>query len=175
MIWVSRVQGIAGILAIFLIFTAAYAAAQAKPQKLAAYGDWEVFRLGQAPAKVCFAAARPQASAPAGARRGEVYLMVAHKPAEKIRHEISVYFGYPLAEASTVEVQIGGSNFALFSSDRSAWAADAKTDKAISDAMALGLTLTAKGASARGTQTTDTYSLKGFTAVRNKLDSACPQ
>ena len=40
-------------------------------------------------------------------------------------------------------------------------------------AMRAGNTLVVKGTSSRGTLTTDTYSLKGFTAVHNALNKAC--
>lgn len=148
---------------------------RAAPQRLAGFGDWEVFSLAAAQSKMCYAASRPRTVAPEGARRGNVYMLVTHKPAENVRHEVSIYVGYPLAEGSSVEARIdGGATYVLFTHGRSAWAPDAPTDKAISAAMAAGSTLTVKGTSARGTETTDTYSLKGFTAALAKMEGACP-
>jgi invasion protein IalB len=174
--WITHLRNFSLLLAAAFAFTIFFAEnGHAAPQKLAGYGDWEVFSLTAKQSKICYAASRPEAVEPTGVRRGSVYMLVTHKPGEKVRNEVSVYVGYPLVEGSDVEARIdGGAKYVLFTHERSAWAPDAQTDKAISDAMMAGSTLTISGTSVRGTKTTDTYSLKGFTAALAKMDGACP-
>ena len=54
-----------------------------------------------------------------------------------------------------------------------AFAVDTKTDKALVDAMIRGARMVVKGTSSRGTKTTDTYSLKGFSAAFKTIGKAC--
>jgi invasion protein IalB len=153
----------------------AAALAQApKPAKVGAFGDWEVFTYRQESGKICYMIARPETSLPEAARRGDVYITVTHRPADQVRNEVGVTFGYPLADNAIVEAAIDGRSFILFAHETSAWARDAKTDQALTEAMTKGDRLTVKGLSRRGTATTDRYSLKGFTAARKAIDRACP-
>ncbi|MFO1113388.1 MAG: invasion associated locus B family protein [Rhodospirillales bacterium] len=50
---------------------------------------------------------------------------------------------------------------------------DATVDRAIVAAMKAGQKMTVRGTSARGTITTDTYSLSGFSAALAAIDKAC--
>jgi hypothetical protein len=68
---------------------------------------------------------------------------------------------------------IDGKQFSLFTDDDTAWGGDAKVDSALVAAMKAGATMIVKGTSARGTLTTDTYSLAGFTAAHKAIDKAC--
>ena len=54
-----------------------------------------------------------------------------------------------------------------------AWLADTSGEAAFVEAMKAGSTLTVKGTSQRGTNTTDTYSLGGVTAAMQEIDKAC--
>jgi invasion protein IalB len=54
-----------------------------------------------------------------------------------------------------------------------AWARDAESDRALVTAMRKGHELVLSGQSWRGTQTTDTYSLKGFTRAYKKSLESC--
>jgi hypothetical protein len=68
---------------------------------------------------------------------------------------------------------IDGKQFSLFTDDDTAWGGDARTDSALVTAMKAGTSMTVRGTSARGTLTTDTYSLAGFTAAHAAIDKAC--
>ncbi|MFO1120388.1 MAG: invasion associated locus B family protein [Rhodospirillales bacterium] len=50
---------------------------------------------------------------------------------------------------------------------------DAAVDRAIVAAMKAGKAMIVRGTSARGTLTTDTYSLSGFSAALAAIDKAC--
>ncbi|MEE8247875.1 MAG: invasion associated locus B family protein, partial [Alphaproteobacteria bacterium] len=61
----------------------------------------------------------------------------------------------------------------LFTNGASAWAPTAVDDKAIVKSMRAGSSMTVKGTSSRGTQTTDTYSLLGFSKALGAITKAC--
>ncbi len=81
--------------------------------------------------------------------------------------------GYPYKDATDAELTIDTHKFVLFTSKDSAWSRDAATDKAMVDALAKAKQAVLKGTSARGTNTTDTYSLDGFAAMLAQIDKAC--
>ena len=62
---------------------------------------------------------------------------------------------------------------ALRSQKDRAWAKDADDRQALVDAMRKGTSLVVQGTSARGTETTDTYSLMGFSKAYEAIGAAC--
>lgn len=98
---------------------------------------------------------------------------MTHKPKEKIRNEVSIYFGYPLKDAVPAQAVIGPTTIEMFTHQEAAWAADATTDQKLVDALRKGKTLVVRGESSRGTKTTDTYDLDGFTQALQAIDKAC--
>jgi invasion protein IalB len=163
----------AGIVAIAALATAAVHAAEPAPKKLGSFADWEAYAYAEKKGKVCYLLGRPKHSEPKEVKRGDIYLIVSHRSGEKVRDEVSVYVGYPLKDKSEVEAAVGDARFKLFTRDDAAWAKDAQGDRQLVDAMKKGQSLTVKGVSARGTATTDSYSLAGFTAAHNAIDAAC--
>lgn len=156
-----------------LVALAAAASAQAAEKALGRFGDWTAHSYTEGKATVCYLVGRPKASEPKTARRGEIYLMVTHRPATKVRDEVSVYLGYPAKANADAEATIGSTKFALFTQDDGAWARDTRTDRTLVEAMQKGQSLVVKATSARGTATTDTYSLTGFSAAHKAIDAAC--
>jgi hypothetical protein len=122
---------------------------------------------------VCYAVGEPTKKEPATARRDRVDALVTHNTAEKTANVVSFVAGYPFGDKAEVDLDIDGKKFKLFTNGDTAWARDAATDKAVTEAMAKGKQAVVKGSSARGTATTDTYSLGGFTLVLALIDKAC--
>ena len=106
---------------------------------------------------------------PEGKKRGETFILVyrMNKSPDAI---VQIDAGYPYNVDKPVEVKIDKKVYDFYSVDDSAWARD---DKKIISEMKRGLTLSVKGISLRGTQTIDTYTLKGFTSAFNKLSKGC--
>jgi Invasion associated locus B (IalB) protein len=144
------------------------------PQKLGAFTDWEAYTFTDGKNKICYLLGRPKSSEPKDARRGDAYVMVTHRAQPKSRGEFSVNFGYGLKPEAAVEANTGGEKFVLFGKDETAWTPDEKIDRALVDAMSRGQSMTVRGITARGTATTDNYSLRGFGAARKAIDAACP-
>ena len=74
-------------------------------------------------------------------------------------------------EKKPVIVKVDQTSFEFFGKEDAAWTKD--KDKEVIFAMKKGISMIIKGYSLRGTLTTDTYTLKGFTAAFNKLSSDC--
>ncbi|MGB0478374.1 MAG: hypothetical protein ACPGJJ_03395, partial [Parvibaculales bacterium] len=69
-------------------------------QPFAEYGDWRMFVSGAGQSKNCYIAGEPKRSTPKNARRGDVFLIIAHRPGQGVRNEISVRIGYPFSATS---------------------------------------------------------------------------
>jgi invasion protein IalB len=138
------------------------------------FDDWSAFSEKENGKPLCYMASLPKKAEGATGKRGDAYMMVTHRPAEKTTGEVSVRAGYTYKEGTEVEVRVGGGQpIMLFTDQGFAWTREAKTDQALIAAMKAGASLTVKGTSSRGTQTTDTYSLKGFTAALETINKAC--
>mgnify|MGYP001313215882 CR=1 FL=1 len=126
------------------------------------FGDWFVHEnAGEGP-KICFAASQPTAKEPAGANRSRIVFYISAWPKEGVKSEVSIKLGYPIKPDSSVSVTVGETAFELFPDQDRAYVADATEELKLVEAMKKGSTLVVKATSARGTLTTDTYSLMGL-------------
>ncbi|WP_366653828.1 invasion associated locus B family protein [Fodinicurvata sp. EGI_FJ10296] len=135
--------------------------------------DWHAFQTTENGNRVCYIASQPTDEEGDYSQRGDVYVLVTHRPYQDSRNEISFITGYTYQSDSEVTVSVGDETFTLFTHQDTAWAYDAETDTRLVDAMRAGLNMVVRGRSSRGTLTTDTYSLLGFTAALEEIDRAC--
>lgn len=142
-------------------------------QRLGDFGDWSAYKFSENGKPACYIASVPKKAEGDYTRRGDTYAIVAHRPEEDRRDEVSVIAGYTYKKDSWVDVEIGDDSFKLFTHEDGAWAPDKEADKSLVNAMIKGATMVVKGTSSRGTLTTDTYSLKGFTRARRTINKAC--
>ncbi|MDO5611913.1 MAG: invasion associated locus B family protein [Paracoccus sp. (in: a-proteobacteria)] len=159
------------------ILAAGIGAAQAQESTnvVATEGDWTVFAADSP--RECWAVSPPRSSVntqngnPVDVRRGDIRLYVAYRPGQQ--GEVSFSGGYPFAPDSTVEVDVGGAKFNLFTEGESAWTGSADDDARLISALRAGATAVVSGRSSRGTRTVDTFSLAGITAATNTARSRC--
>lgn len=137
------------------------------------FGDWEVYKESEGGKAVCYMGSQPKKAKGKYKKRDETYILVTHRPAEKSLNVISIKAGYAYQSGSEVDVVIGETTFKMFTDAGHAFAYDTKTDGTIVKAMIRGTRMIIKGTSSFGTQTTDTYSLKGFTAAYKAINKAC--
>ncbi|WP_439815315.1 invasion associated locus B family protein [Zavarzinia sp. CC-PAN008] len=142
------------------------------PRSLGTFGDWDAFSTSDSGKPVCYVATSPKTTKPTNVRRDPIFLLVTHRG--NVRNEVSVVTGYTYKPKSEVKAAVDGSNFTLFTQGDGAWARDQQTDARIVDAMRKGAQMVVKGTSSRGTETTDTYSLKGISAALDAINKACP-
>ena len=145
----------------------------AEPKSIGQYKDWSAHVVREKATRVCYIHSEPQKSVGKYKKRDRTFVQVAHRPAEKVKGEVSVTAGYTYGAKSDVEVEVDGKKFNLFTQEDGAWLRDAKADAALVRAMKRGSKMVVRGRSSRGTRTTDTYSLSGFTAAYSSIGKAC--
>lgn len=164
-----------GLLIPFAVSSPLHAASQ--PRALGTFEAWTAAELAERGGKICYMVARPAKSDPQNVRRGDILLMVTHRQAAKQRDEVSFQSGYPFKEGAPVVMEIDKKRFELFTNPKvdpeSAWSRDGAMDKALVEAMRKGEALLVRGESTRNTQTTDTFSLMGFSKAYAEIGKAC--
>ena len=152
----------------------------ATPEKIGTFRYWRVYQLGSGANKVCYMLSEPVEKLPRNVRRGKIYFSIMHHPANGVRNEASVSVGYPFSSKSNPYARIGTDSFDFDSgvqmeADPSwAWLRNPAHHDRLIDMMKRGNQLVFKGTSARGTLTTDTYSLLGFSKALARLNQNCP-
>lgn len=139
---------------------------------LGVYKDWRAYSYRQNGGTRCTMASEPTKDEGNYARRGAIWAFVMHRPQDGATGEVGLQMGYPLQQGKTVKVSIGSKTFDLFASGEGAYAWP-EDEPALIAAMRAGSSMIVRGTSARGTDTTDTYSLSGFTAAYGAIGSAC--
>jgi hypothetical protein len=134
---------------------------------------WDAYSDTEKGHKICYVLGTPSKSEPGDAKRAKVFASITHRPAEKVTDEVSFNAGYLFKDGSDAELLVDGRKFTLFTNKDGAWARDAQGDKAVVNALAKGKQAVIKGISARGTQTTDSYSLAGLSQALGQIDKAC--
>lgn len=156
---------------VMLIFSATAKASE--PKLLGTFGDWTAYSFTENGNKVCYMASQPKTAVGNYTSRGDVFALIAHRPAEKTKDVFSYITGYPYKPGSDVTITVNGRTHKLFTQDDTAWAADAAGDRALSQGIRAGTTMIVKGTSKRGTLTTDTFGLSGSSKAYQAISSAC--
>ncbi len=153
----------------------AAASAQESTNRVATMTDWNVF-TEESP-KECWGVSKPKETVnsrdgqPVSVRRGDILLFVTFRPGKP--GEISFTGGYPFAGGSTVEVSVDGNAFQLFTDGEWAWPGSGEDDAKLLAALKAGTNATLTARSGKGTQTVDTFSLRGFTAAMEDAEKRC--
>jgi hypothetical protein len=141
---------------------------------LGTFDDWTAYVFSDNGGKVCYMATEPTKSEGKYKVRDDVFLFVTHRMADKTFDTVNVMAGYTYKTSSKPTFKVDGKKaFTLVSHADTAWTKDAKTDKALVDQMRAGSKAVLKGTSRRGTLTTDTFSLKGFSKAYRAIQKAC--
>ena len=144
-----------------------------EPKFISVHKDWYVFTIKQKSTDVCYLTSKAAKSEGNYSKRGDVLFVVTHRPAEKELGVINFRTGYSFKKGMDAVITIDNDKFLLFTQGSDGWAKDSKTDKAIVKAMIHGTQMLIAGISSRGTKTTDTFSLSGFTAAYKAASKAC--
>jgi len=160
-------------LIIILLFTFGIANAEENLKSLGKFKDWESFVLLNEGVKVCFAQSIPIVRAPKKIKRDSSRLFVSFRPTENIKNEISVTNGYEFKPKAPVAAKSGKRSYSLFSKGRFAWTQDKEEDQKLISTMRKASRLMIIGNSAKGAQTTDHYSMMGFTKAYNAAKKSC--
>lgn len=165
---------LAGLLLVAAIAYGQPETAQAQAlERIGDFKDWSAFTTGEGDSKVCFMSSQPLRDEGDYTNRGQIYTFITHRPAEGRVGEVNIKPGYTYEANSYVDVSIDGQKFQLVTQEQNAWPHDPETDKKMIQAMIRGTNMIVRGTSSRGTLTTDTYSLLGFTNAYEAISEAC--
>ena len=155
---------------LFLVFWAASAVGQS----LGTFRDWRAHRFKEKEQAVCTMWSQPKTAEGKYTRRGEIFVLVSHRPSEKRTDSVSFEMGYPFAAGKTLAVSIdGGKAMRLPASGSLAWHESPDVNRRLVRLMRAGRKMKVTGRSSRGTKTVDTYSLLGFTKAYKAISEAC--
>ncbi len=169
--WMTRALSVAVI-----SLTGQYALAQESTNRVATMTDWSVFAENSP--KECWGVSSPKETVnsrdgqPVSVRRGDILLFVTFR-AGTGKGEISFTGGYPFADGSTVGLNVDGNDYQLLSQGEWAWPSTPADDATILAAMKKGSSAVLTAQSGKGTQTKDTFSLRGFTAAMTEAEKRC--
>jgi hypothetical protein len=146
-----------------------------KPTLLGQYGEWGAYTASPGGKKVCFAIAKPTSSQtnPPDRPRNPTFMFISTRPAEKVSNEVSIIIGYPFKPGTEASAAVGSTSYALYTQQDGAWIKNAAEEAQMVDAMRAGQSAVVKGVSAKGTQSTDTFSLKGLAQALDRVGQEC--
>ena len=151
------------------------AAGGAEPTLIGQFGTWGAYTAMPNGRKVCFALAKPSSSKtnPPNRPRDPAYAFVSTRPAERVVNEVSIMIGYALKPGSESSLEVGGSSFAMYTQGDGLWIKNAAEEEQMVNAMRKSAEATVRGISAKGTETTDVFSLKGLAQALDRLAQDC--
>ena len=152
-------------------------AQQTSTNQVAAKTDWSVFE--DKDPRECWAVSTPKETVNTkdgrvvAVKRGEILFMTFFRPGAGVSGQVAFTGGYPFANGSTVNLNIGGTQFELFSEGEWAWPSSAADDTKIIAELKRGANAVLSARSGRGTQTKDSFSLSGYTAAVDEASKRC--
>ena len=146
-----------------------------EPTLIGQYGTWGAYVADPNGKRVCFALAKPTSSKtnPPNRPRDPAYAFVSTRPAEKVYNEVSVMIGYTLKPGSESTFQVGGATYAMYTQGDGLWIKNAAEEARMVEAMRRSADVVVKAVSAKGTETTDTFSLKGLSQALDRIAQDC--
>ena len=158
------------ILLILVIFSSN--ALAITPRSTGKYKNWESFVAETDKGKICFAQTVPTKRAPAAVKRDKSKLFVTFRPSEEIKDEVSLTSGHDY-KTSSVTASSGKRRYSFFSQKEFAWLLDDQEEKKFIQLMKKATDIIVKARTTNGAETTDHYSMMGFTKAYNTAKETC--
>lgn len=149
-----------------LLATAPALAAPATP--LGSFGSWNAAAYGAGDDRRCYILATPETAEPSTLRHGDVHFFVQGSDGAQ-GTESSLQAGYDFASGSEITVKIGDESFRMVTQGSNAWLRRIEREPELLAAMRAGSVMELEARSARGNQTSYTFSLAGVTAASRLL------
>ncbi len=160
------------ILIIFIFVTFSFNASAVTPRSTGKYKNWESFVAETDKGKICFAQTLPTKRAPAAVKRDKSKLFVTFRPTEDVKDEVSLTSGHDY-KTSSVTATSGKRSYSFFSQKKFAWLLDDQEEKKFIKLMKKATSVIVKARTIKGAETTDHYSMMGFTKAYNTAKKTC--
>jgi hypothetical protein len=146
-----------------------------EPTLIGQFGTWGAYSATPNGKRVCFALAKPASSKtnPPNRPRDPAYAFVSTRPAEKVANEVSIMIGYALKPGSESTLEVGGASYSMYTQGDGLWIKNAAEEDQMVQAMRRSADAVVKGVSAKGTETTDTFSMKGLSQALDRIAQDC--
>jgi hypothetical protein len=81
--------------------------------------------------------------------------------------------GYTLKPGSESTLEVGGASYSMYTQGDGLWIKNAAEEERMVEALRKSADATIKGVSAKGTETIDTFSLKGLSQALDRIAQDC--
>ena len=160
------------IFILLILFVFSSNALAVTPRSTGKYKNWESFVAETDKGKICFAQTVPTKRAPAAVKRDKSKLFVTFRPSEEIKDEVSLTSGHDY-KTSSVTASSGKRRYSFFSQKEFAWLLDDQEEKKFIQLMKKATDIIVKARTTKGAETTDHYSMMGFTKAYNTAKKTC--
>jgi len=133
----------------------------------AEHKDWETFEKDGK----CWAATAPTFTS--GAANRNAYLSITNFPEEGVKGSVAIVSGTDETAKADVVIDVDGATFSALPFGNAAFTASGNPEAKLISAMLRGRELRVTWNMPSGEKETDIYSLMGFSAAKNAIDSAC--
>ena len=152
--------------------------AQAQSQQeallLGTFRDWQAYTAMTNSGRVCYVMSSPKRRLPESLRRGDGFLFVTSRPDAGVSREVSAIVGFPTDDTRVSTMVVDGStNIASVTKNGSVWVRDQAQESTAVRAFLGGSEMRLTVRSGRGNESTDVYSLMGFTAALERAEREC--
>lgn len=158
-----------------LLFTAAACifATSASAKMEGQFTDWTVHSKTQGSEKICYALAKARSKTPSSVKHGDIYFMVANWKSGAAKEQPSLLTSFALKPQIPPSARVGSSRIPMYADGSEAFVESRSDEKKLVRSMRKGSTMRVDAVSARGTQVSYEFSLKGITAALGKAQTVC--
>ena len=144
-----------------------------KSEPLGTFGDWSAL-VTPGKDKTCYALGAPKERQPkAKLKDTQAYIFISTRPSEGVRNEVAINLGYATKDGGAATADVDDDKFELVTKGVNAWVKNPAKEKEFVEALRTGSKLYVKAASAKGTTTVDSYSLKGLSDALGRVAQEC--
>jgi hypothetical protein len=136
-------------------------------------GAWGIFTAGEGRAKTCFIMAQPAERLPKGLSRDPAHVYVSMRQGDAARQEFAVITGYPVKQGADAQVAVGAVSFVGTGQNKNIWLKNPAEEGRFIGELRKGSSLSVKGTSQKGNDTTDRYPLTGFGQALERAQKEC--
>lgn len=148
-------------------------AAANTPKLEGKYSDWTVYTRGSGRAKTCYAVSRATTLAPRSVNHGDIFFLVSNWANGEATEQPSLMTGFPLKPARSPKARVGSTAVTMYGADNEAFISETSDERRLVKQMRAGANMTVEAVSARGTEVSYNFSLKGITAALRQSKSLC--
>lgn len=137
------------------------------------HADWTVYSRGAGGARTCYAVSKATTLSPANVNHGDIYFLVSNWANGDATEQPSLMTGFPLKPARSPKARVGSTAVTMYGAGNEAFIAETAEERRLVAKMRAGANMTVEAVSARGTEVSYNFSLKGVTAALRQAKAIC--